>query len=266
MASPKTATVKALNRNRLISALRLTIVSLFFIGWELGVRCGRLDPFFFSSPWAIARDLYGLFLTGKIFPHLIMTLEEVFAGLGLGVLSGIGAGIILGRNEILARTLDPVIMGLYSIPKIAIAPLFILWFGLGIAGKIVFVWVVVFFLIFFNTYAGMQAVDRALVDTIKAMGATPWQILCKVSVPSCIPWVLVGLRASLGASLIAAIVGEFVAADTGLGHMIMEGLTLFMTQRVLAVVLVLSVIVILMDLCLRYIERRFMAWKGNRQA
>jgi NitT/TauT family transport system permease protein len=160
--------------------------------------------------------------------------------------------------------MDPVIMGLYAIPKIAIAPLFILWFGLGIIGKIVFAWVVVFFLVFFNTYAGMRSVSQELIDSVKAMGASGWQVLTKVSIPSCIPWILVGLRASLGASLIAAIVGEFVAADTGLGHLIMEGLTLFMTQRVLAVVLLLSLLVIAMDLCLRIMEKRFLKWKPGR--
>ncbi len=252
------------SRKRLITLLRFTIISLFFVGWELGSRTGRLDTFFFSSPVEIGLDLYGLISTGKLFPHLSMTMQEVFIGLILGTSCGVVVGVVLGRNEFLARTLDPVIMGLYAVPKIAIAPLFILWFGLGILGKIVFVWLVVFFLIFFNTYAGIRAVDQELVDAAKAMGATAWQILWKISVPSCIPWIMVGLRASLGASLIAAIVGEFVASDTGLGHLIMEGLTLFMTQRVLAVVLVLSLIVILMDLALRYLERRFIAWKNPR--
>ncbi|NMC50660.1 MAG: ABC transporter permease [Desulfovibrio sp.] len=264
MARSSTATAKITQRNRLINLFRLAIVALFFICWETGARTGHLDPFFFSSPGEIGRDLWGLFATGKIFPHLAMTMKEVLAGLGLGTLCGVAAGVVLGRNEFLARILDPVIMGLYAIPKIAIAPLFVLWFGLGIAGKIVFTWVVVFFLIFFNTYAGMRAVDQELADAVRAMGASRWQILVKVSIPSCTPWILVGLRASLGASLVAAIVGEFVAADTGLGHLIMEGGTLFMTQRVLAVVLVLSLIVILMDLCLRFLERRFMAWKGER--
>lgn len=248
----------------MIAVLRLAIVFLFFGGWEMGARTGFLDPFFFSSPTAIGWDLYGLVSSGKLFPHLLMTMKEVFIGLGLGMSSGIVAGVVLGKNEVLARALDPAIMGLYAIPKIAIAPLFILWFGLGITGKIVFVWLVVFFLVFFNTYAGIRAVDQELVDSVRAMGATAWQILCKVAVPSCIPWIVVGLRASLGASLIAAIVGEFVASDMGLGHMIMEGLTLFMTKRVLAIVLVLSLIVVLMDLALRYIERRFMAWKCSR--
>jgi len=192
-----------------------------------------------------------------------MTMKEVFVGLFLGLISGILTGIVLGKFETLAKVLDPVIMGLYAIPKIAIAPLFILWFGLGITAKIVFAWVVVFFLIFFNTYAGMKSVNPDLVDSVRAMGASEWQIMTKVSIPSCIPWILVGLRASLGASLIAAIVGEFVAADVGLGYLIMEGSNLFMTKRVLSVVLLLSVIVIAMDICLRVIENQFLKWRPN---
>jgi len=249
----------------LVAVLRLSITGGFFLFWEIGARTGFLDVFFFSSPTEIGQDLYHLFSTGKIFSHFFMTMQEVGIGLLLGTLTGIVVGVILGKYELLARAMDPVIMGLYAIPKIAIAPLFILWFGLGIIGKIVFVWVVVFFLVFFNTYAGMRSVDSEMVDAARAMGASAWQILVKVSIPSCLPWIMVGLRASLGASLIAAIVGEFVAADVGMGHLIMEGLTLFMTQRVLAVVLLLSLVVICMDICLRQVEKRFLRWKPDVQ-
>lgn len=260
MKSPK------YRQDLIVNLIRTLIMGSFFLSWELGARTGALDPFFFSSPTRIGRDLFILFSRGKIFPHLFVTMEEVFAGLLLGGLTGIIAGIVLGRYETLARAMDPAIMGLYAIPKIAIAPLFILWFGLGVTSKIVFAWVVVFFLIFFNAYAGMRGVPRELVDSVRAMGANEWQILTKVSLPSCIPWVFVGLRASLGAALIASIVGEFVAADTGLGHLIMEGLTLFMTQRVLSVVLLLSVIVILVDMILRVVERRLLRWRpGNTE-
>lgn len=252
---------KAIKQGGLITILRVAVIGIFFIGWEAGGRFGMLDPFFFSSPTAIAKDLFSLFSSGKIYPHILMTLKEVFAGLFLGTLTGMITGIVLGKNEMLAKVLDPVLMGLYAIPKIAIAPLFILWFGLGIAGKIVFSWVVVFFLIFFNTYAGMKNIDIELIDSVRTMGANKWQMLAKVSIPSCLPWVLVGLRSSLGASLIAAIVGEFIAADTGLGHLIMEGSTLFMTQRVLSVVILLSVIVIIMDISLRLVEKRFLKWR-----
>ncbi|MDY7030477.1 MAG: ABC transporter permease [Thermodesulfobacteriota bacterium] len=253
-----------IEQNTKITILRVLIALSLFLAWEIGTRLETLDKFFFSSPSEIGRDVFDLFITGKVYPHIAMTMTEVFAGLLFGSITGIFAGILLGKYETLAGAMDPVIMGLYAIPKIAIAPLFILWFGLGIIGKIVFAWVVVFFLIFFNTYAGMRNVDPELIDSVKAMGGNEWHILTKVSIPSSIPWILVGLRASLGSSVIAAIVGEFVAADIGLGHLIMEGLTLFMTQRVLAVVLLLSIIVITMDICLRKIEKRFLRWRPGR--
>jgi len=257
--------MKDFRRAILINFLRLLVLSLFFYGWEAGAQAGALDRFFFSSPSEILKDLSGLFRSGKIYAHLFVTMEEVSLGLLFGSLSGIAVGILLGQFEILARVMDPVIMGLYAIPKIAVAPLFILWFGLGILGKIVFAWVVVFFLVFFNTYAGMRSIDPELIWAVKAMGADRWQILIKVSIPSCLPWILVGLRASLGAALIAAIVGEFVAADMGLGHLIMEGLTLFMTRRVLAVVLLLSLIATAMDYGLRLVESRFLRWRPNKE-
>jgi NitT/TauT family transport system permease protein len=254
------------NKSRgLIAILRLLVIGTFFLCWEVGARKGVLDSFFFSSPITIAQDLVHLFLSRKIYEHIMMTMKEACCGLFLGTVAGIIAGVLLGKYEILARVMDPVLMGLYAIPKIAIAPLFILWFGLGITSKIVFTWVVVFFLIFFNTYAGMKNIDTELIDTVKTMGASNWQILTKVSLPSCMPWIFVGLRSSLGAAMIAAIVGEFVAADTGLGHLIIEGSTMFMTQRVLAIVLLLSVIVIILDICLRTVEKRCLRWKPEQK-
>jgi NitT/TauT family transport system permease protein len=248
-----------------ITALRAAVLAAILSAWEMGARTGALDRFFFSSPSEIGLDLISLFATGKVYPHLLMTLKEVGIGLALGTISGLAVGIVLGKYETLARVLDPVLMGLYAVPKVAVAPLFILWFGLGIAGKIVFVWVVVFFLVFFNAYAGMRNVRPELVESVRMMGANEWQVLVRVSLPSCLPWLMVGLRASLGAGLVAAIVGELIAADTGLGHLIMEGVTLFMTRRVLAVVVVISALVIALDAGLRLLERRFLRWNAGQR-
>ena len=106
-----------LKQNIMITTLRVMIISFFFLGWELGARSGVLDTFFFSSPTEIGVDLFDLFSSGKIYPHVLMTMREVFAGLFLGSLSGIFAGIVLGKYETIARVMDPVIMGLYAIPK-----------------------------------------------------------------------------------------------------------------------------------------------------
>ncbi|MEW6376777.1 MAG: ABC transporter permease [Thermodesulfobacteriota bacterium] len=248
-----------------ILVLRVLILSLFFLSWEIGGRSGVLDPFFFSRPSDIAKDLYGLFFSGKIYPHLAMTMKEMMTGLLLGLLSGIFVGILLGKSETFARALDPIVIGIYAIPKIAIAPLFILWFGLGIMAKIVIAWVVTFFLIFFNTYAGMKNVNQDIIDAVRTMGANEFKLMLKVSLPSCIPWILVGLRASLGSALVAAIVGEFIASDTGLGYLILEGSNLFRTSRVLSVVLILSAIVVTLDSALRLLETHFLRWRPRVQ-
>ena len=249
-----------LKLNRKVIVLRVLILAFFFLSWEIGGRTGALDPFFFSKPSDIVKDLYGLFYSGRIYPHLIITIQEMMIGLLLGLLSGILVGVALGKSETFARALDPVIMGLYAIPKIAIAPLFILWFGLGITAKIVFAWVIVFFLVFFNTYAGMRSVNQDIIDAVRAMGSNERKLMTKVLLPSCIPWILVGLRASLGSALVASIVGEFIASDTGLGYLILEGSNLFKTSRVLSIVLILSAIVVMMDSCLRQAENHFLKW------
>jgi NitT/TauT family transport system permease protein len=185
--------------------------------WEL---FGRLvDATWTSQPSLIAMRIIEL-LPGRLSLDIAVTLAEIAAGLLIGLPSGVLVGLVLGRMPFTAALLRPVIIALNSVPAIALAPLLIMWFGLGLAPKVALVTLVVFFLIFFNTFAGVQAVDKDWIATLALMGGTPREQFQKVIAPACLAWILSGLKAALPYSLIAATVGEMMLARSGVGHLI----------------------------------------------
>ncbi len=244
-----------------VMLLRALLVVLLAAGWELGVRRKLIDPFFFSRPSLILADLNKILVSGEILPHLKITLKEAFIGLAAGTVSGIVVAFVLGRLELLARVLDPIMVALYGIPKLALGPLFILWFGVGIKSKIFMSAIMVFFLIFFNTYAGYRNVDRSLVNAVRLMGGSGGQILRKVILPSCVPWILAGLRAALGASLLGALVGEYIGAEAGLGWMIQSAGGMYDTTRVMSCIVLLTAIMALGNVGLKITEKRLLKWQ-----
>ena len=184
--------------------------------------------------------LYEVISDGSIFGHLAITLYETFTGFFIGAICGIGLGFLLGQRETLAQIIDPYIVAFNGIPRIALAPLFIIWFGIGPTSKVVLVVIVVFFLTFFNTYAGIKGVDAELKNILRIMGATERQILMKVTVPAIVPWITTGLKISVPYAIVGAVVGEFIAASKGLGYLINYNTSLFSTTGALGGILVLG--------------------------
>ena len=159
-------------------------------------------------------------LDGSLWFHSWITIQETVAGFILGSVGGIVLGFGIGRNSRLAEILDPFVLAVYSVPKVALAPLFIIWFGIGIWMKIVLAAVTVLFIVFFNTLAGVRNVDRDLTDAVWLMGAKPRDILMKVLVPSAMGWALTGVRIAIPYALIGAIIGELIASNRGIGYLI----------------------------------------------
>jgi NitT/TauT family transport system permease protein len=235
---------------------------LAFLGlWETGARQGWLDPIFFGRPSAIFLDLWELIIGGDIFYHAWVTLEESLIGFALGAVLGMLMAFALAASPFWAQVLDPIIFLIYGIPRIALAPLFILWFGLGIASKVVFAFVLVLFLVFFNTFAGLKGVDQDMVNAVKIMGATRSQLMRKVVFPAISPWVLAGLKSSVGMSLLGAIVGEYVGGNAGLGWMINSAAGLFETTRVFSTLIALGLLVVGLNTTLNLLERRLLKWR-----
>lgn len=244
-----------------VQIVRILLVVLFFGSWEAGARFGLLDPIFFGMPSAIFRDLFDLVISGEVFYHSWVTLQEALIGFFFGAVLGIGLAFALEASPFWAKVFDPFIFLFYGIPRIALAPLFILWFGLGIASKVVFAFVLVFFLVFFNTFAGLKGVDQDMVNAVKVMGASRRQLLLKVIFPAISPWVLAGLKSGVGMSLLGAIVGEYVGGTAGLGWMINAAAGLFETTRVFSTLIALGVLVVLINEVLNRLERHLLRWR-----
>ncbi len=242
---------------------RLGLVLGFFGLWEAGAALGWLDALFFGRPSAVLADFWGLVISGQVFIHAWVTLEEALAGFLLGAVLGVLMAFALAASPFWEKVLDPIIMLAYSIPRIALAPLFVLWFGLGVASKVVFSFMLVLFLVFFNTFAGLKEVDRRMVDAVRVMGASRRQLLVKVILPAITPWVLAGLKSGVAMSLLGAIVGEYVGGNAGLGWMINSAAGLFQTNRVFAALVALGLMVVGLNQLVGRLERRALKWRPN---
>jgi NitT/TauT family transport system permease protein len=232
--------------------------------WELS--SGRwIDPFWVSSPSRVFAYLYEVTADGSIFGHLAITMYETFTGFFIGAICGIGLGFLLGQRETLAQIIDPYIVAFNGIPRIALAPLFIIWFGIGPTSKIVLVVIVVFFLTFFSTYAGIKGVDAELKNILRIMGATERQILMKVTVPAIVPWITTGLKISVPYAIVGAVVGEFIAASKGLGYLINHNTALFSTTGALGGILVLALVVVVCNEAINRAEAYLLRWRPREE-
>jgi NitT/TauT family transport system permease protein len=228
--------------------------------WQL--LSGRvIDPFWISSPSRVGAYLWQVTRDGSIFGHLAVTLYETALGFLIGAAAGIGAGFLLAPRKALAEVLDPYIVAFNGIPRIALAPLFIIWFGIGPNSKIVLVVIVVFFLTFFNTYSGVKGVDHELTNVLRVMGANERQILAKVTVPATIPWITTGLKISVPYALVGAIVGEFIAASRGLGYLINYQTAIFSTTGALGGILIVAAIVVVSNEAINWAEAYLLRWR-----
>jgi NitT/TauT family transport system permease protein len=239
---------------------RLGLLVLLVSVWQ-AVGGTVVDTFWISRPSEIAAKLAGWIQTGMLWYQLSITLEEMIVGFVLGALAGLAVGFMLGRSEFLASLLDPFILAIYSLPKIALAPLFILWFGIDLKPKIILAAVVVFFLVFYNTYAGVRDVDTDLVNTVRIMGANRLQILRFIVLPGSLTWIFTALKISIPYALIGAVVGEIMASNRGIGYLIVGSAGQFDTAGVFAALLVLMVIATVLNEILNRSEAVLLRWK-----
>jgi NitT/TauT family transport system permease protein len=234
---------------------------LFVIAWQVSSQ--MLGSLVIGAPLTTLQRLWDWALDGTLWTNTQVTLEETLLGLLFGVTTGIVAGFLLGLQPLLAKILDPFIVALYSIPKIALAPLFFLWFGFDLEMKVIVAAVTVFFLVFFNTLAGVRNVDQNLVDAVRLMGARPRDILFKVIVPSATGYVLIGLHMAVPYALIGAIIGEIISENQGLGYLIINSAAQFDPAGVFAALFMLTVIASLLNAVVNFIDQRTSRWKAG---
>lgn len=248
----------------IVASWRLAILVFVLGTWELSSGT-LIDPFWISAPSVVGARLWEWTVSGGIWLHTKITLTETLLGFVLGAISGVLFGLVLGLNRRAAKVLDPFIVAFYSLPKIALAPLFILWFGVGLASKVVLATFVVFFLVFYNTYAGTLAVEAELVDVLRIMGASRFQIIRKVIVPSAMIWIFTGMKTSVPYALIGAVVGEMMASNQGLGYLIQASAGQYDTGGVFAALFVLMIIATSLHGLLKYGEKWLLRWRENEE-
>jgi NitT/TauT family transport system permease protein len=214
-----------------------------------------------SKPTAVTARLYELFASGEIYPHLWTTGQELVLGYVIGVAGGILGGYALGRSPRLANIFEPYVMAFYGIPKIALAPLFIIWFGIGIGSKVALSAIMVFFLVFYNVYTGVRSVDRELINLTLVMGANQRQLTYHVYLPAAAPFVLLGMRMAVPSSVIGVIVGEFTSSVQGLGLFIHEASSTYDPAGVFAGIVILLAFVVVAKFLAGRLERRLLRWK-----
>jgi NitT/TauT family transport system permease protein len=237
--------------------LLLAILAL----WQLASGT-IIAEFFISKPSAIGASLWQKVIGGNLFFHIGITAAEAFIGFLAGACLGTLMGVLLGRSPFLADLLQPFILAFYSLPKIALAPLFVLWIGIGMEMKIVLTATVVFFLVFLNTFTGVRNVSKELEAILYLMGANERHVLSKVVLPSAITWVFTGLRISVPYALIGAIVGELIASNRGLGFVLANASSQFDTAGVFATLIVIMMLAFVLNSLVHLAEAWLMPWNS----
>ena len=248
-------------RHSAVLAVQATLVTLFLITWEWSVQTGRLDRFFYSQPSAIARQLWTWFSSGSVWPHIGITLLATLLGFTGGTLLGLVVGFVLARSAALGAIFEPLLALLNGMPRVVLAPLMILWFGLGLASKVALSVLVVFLIVFYAVYGGIREVDRNLIANARILGANERQLTWHVLIPSALTWIFASLRVSVGFALVGAVVAEYLGSNQGVGFLIANATSFFQATGVFAGLIVLMLMVGAINFVLRAVERRFSAWK-----
>ncbi|MFI0719608.1 ABC transporter permease [Streptomyces sp. NPDC021224] len=255
----------ARNRTLLVYGCRLLVLAAVLGLWEWFARTGVIDPFNFSMPskiWDQIRQwaLHGT-AQGSLAEQIWATLSEALFGWLIGVVAGVLLGIALGRVRFLADVFGPYVKVLNALPRIVLAPIFLIWFGLGPASKVASAVVLVFFPVFFNAFQGAREVDRNLVANARILGASNRRVTFQVVIPSATSWIFTSLHVSFGFALIGAIVGEYIGATKGLGLMVSTAQGTFNAAGVYAAMVILAVVALVAEGLLTFLEKRLFRWK-----
>jgi len=239
---------------------QVTLGIILLLLWQ-GVSGRLIDNFFISNPVDVGTRLAGWIKDGSLFVHIWATVYATVMGFIVGSVGGVLLGVWLGVSPFASRLLNPYLSALNALPKVALAPLFVLWFGLGIESKIALAAVLVLFLVFLNTYAGVREVDQDLIDGARLMKATRAQVITKVIIPSATSWMFAGLKISVPYALIGAVLGEMIAANRGLGYLVQFSGSQFDSAGVFAVLLVIALLAVVLNFLVEIVQHRMQQWR-----
>src|SRR6266704_7135856 len=236
----------------------------FLLAWEWGADSKLLDKFFFSRPSDVLARMWQWISSGSIWGHLAVTFTEALLSFAIGVLCGVVLGFLLARVPLLAALLDPYIKIANALPRVVLAPIFLLWFGLGIWSKVALGVTVVFFIVFFNTYRGVREVDPVLLNNARMLGASERHLMRHVLVPSALTWIFSSLHTSIGFAMIGVVVGEYLGSSRGVGYLISQAEGVFDTTGVFAGMVILSMVVLGVGRGVDRLEHWLLRWKPER--
>ena len=251
---------------------QLAVLVLFFLFWHVMTAPGLIPPvifekendaaFFLGEPLKIFERIWVWFAVNRdIYPHLWVTLVETLLAFAIGTMGGLLAGMWLALSPIAAAIVDPYIKALNSMPRIILAPIFAVWFGLGIASKVALGFTLVFFIVFFNVYQGVKEVSPVVLANARMLGASNRQLLRHVFLPSATSWVFSSLHTSVGLAFVGAVVGEYLGSASGVGYLIHQAEMVFDINTVMAGILVLTAFALVLDWAVGIAEKRLMKWQ-----
>ncbi len=259
------AQASARRRRARVVFWRIAILVLFLGGWELASQTELIDPFFFAMPSTIAIRLWDWITEGTsegpLWYHLWVTMEESLIGFFTGSLAGIVAGVALGRNRMLADVFSIYIKLVNSVPRVVLAPIFIMIFGLGLASKVALAFVMVFFVVFSNAFQGVREADRNLLANAEILGASGWQLTRSVVIPSAMSWIFASLHVSFGFAIVGAIVGEFVGSRYGIGLLINIAKGAFDAAGMYAAIVIIMVVALAAEYLMTLVENKLARWR-----
>ena len=264
------SSIKSRSGNLLLWQLGLLILLIVF--WWAMTKPGFIPPvmfdndrqaaFFFGEPIAVAERIWAWFITdADIYEHLAVTLIETVLAFLIGAGAGLASGLWLALSPFVSAILEPYIKAMNSMPRIILAPIFAVWFGLGIASKVALGVTLVFFIVFFNVYQGVKEVSPVVLANARMLGASQRQLLRHVYLPSATSWVFSSLHTSVGLAFVGAVVGEYLGSSRGVGYLILQAEGSFDINTVMAGIVVLTVFALVLDGLVGKIEKRLMKWQ-----
>ena len=257
-----------------VRILQVGLLVALFATWQVLSQPGLVPPFvwdnpdraafFFGEPVKIFRVIWGWFTDGTIYPHLWVTLQETALAFAIGSVLGLAVGLWLGLSPTASALFDPYITAMNAMPRVVLAPIFMVWFGLGIWSKVALGVTLVFFIVFFNVYQGVKEVSPVVLNNTIMLGARRHQLLRHVYLPSATSWVFSSLHTAVGMAFVGAVVGEYLGSAKGVGYLIQQAEGAFDINTVFAGILVLTAFALVLDYAVGLAEKRLLVWRPTQ--
>ncbi len=245
----------------MITLYRVLLATALLGLWYLGSATGVLSPLFFGRPEKIAAQVVEWFVTGEIWPHLAVTIAETLMAFASGTIGGVLAGLWLGLSPRSLAVLDPFIKAANAMPRVILAPIFAMWFGLGMGSKVALGFTLVFFIVFFNVLQGVREVSPVVLNGTRMLGANCVQLLRHVYLPAAMSWVFSSLHISVGMAFVGAVIAEYLGSASGVGYLILQAQGVFDVDAVFAGIAVLTACALMLDAIVTIAESRLLVWQ-----